>query len=70
MNDVCSATVADARRLRVQMGCKPLGREPTPQVQPCRTDPSDRGDYEFERRSVGVAGLPAQHIPTRLAQNT
>ncbi len=32
MNDVCSATVADARRHRAQMGVEPFRREQTPQV--------------------------------------
>ncbi len=63
MNDVCSATVADARRLCAQMGLEPLGRKPTPQVPLCRTNPSDRGNYVFERRSVGAAGLPSPASP-------
>ncbi len=41
-------------------GLEPLGREPTPQGLSCRTNPSDRGYYEFERRSVGAPGLPAR----------
>ncbi len=67
MNDVCNATVADARRLCAQMGYKPLERKPTQQVLPCRTNPLDRGNYVFERRSAGAAGLPARQAPVRLA---
>ncbi len=59
MNDVCSATAADARRLCARMGWTPLGRKPTPQVLPCRTNPLDRGSYVFERRSVGAC---SKHI--------
>ncbi len=69
MNDVCSATTADARRLCAQMGWTPFGHKPTQQVLPCRTNPLDRGSYVFEQRSGGAAGLLARQAPSRLAQN-
>ncbi len=69
MNDVCSATVADAKWLCAQMGYKPLGRKPTLQVPPCSTNPLDRGSYVFEQCSGGAAGLSARQTPSRLAQN-
>ncbi len=69
MNDVCSATAANARRLCARMGWTPFGHKPTPQVLPCRTNPLAIGSYVFEQRSDWEAGLLARQAPSRLAQN-